>query len=63
MHRRQLIDYAALAVIWGLSFVLVLRVVQAFGWVGAVTFRALIACAILLLLAALTRRRLVFAGR
>ena len=48
VHRRQLADYAAMAVIWGLSFVLVLQVVGAFGWVGAVTFRALIASAILL---------------
>lgn len=60
MHRRQLADYAAMAVIWGLSFVLVLRVVEAFGWVGAVTFRALIASALLLLVARLTRRRLHF---
>ena len=62
MHRRQLIDYLALALIWGVSFVLVLRVVQAFGLVGAVTFRALVASAILLVLATATRRRLVFGG-
>lgn len=63
MHRRQIFDYVALAFIWGLSFLLVLRVVEAFGWVGAVTFRALIACAMLVVLAALTRRRLAFGGR
>lgn len=60
MHRRQVIDYAILAGIWGLSFVLVLNVVHAFGWIGAVSFRALTACAILLALATATRRRLDF---
>jgi drug/metabolite transporter (DMT)-like permease len=60
VHRRQLLDYAALALIWGLSFVLVLNVVAAFGWVAAVAFRALVACSILVLLAVATRRRLAF---
>ena len=60
MHRRQLLDYGAMAVIWGLSFVLVLRVVEAFGWVGGVSFRALIAAAILYVLARATRRTLRF---
>lgn len=57
---RLLLDYVALALIWGSSFVLVLRVVDAFGWVAAVTLRALAASAILRGLAGLTRRRLVF---
>ena len=60
MHRRQLIDYVALALIWGVSFLLVLKVVQAFGWIGAVTFRALTASAILFVIARATRRRLEF---
>jgi len=60
VHRRQLLDYGGMAVIWGLSFVLVLHVVGAFGWVGGVTFRALIAAAILYLLARATRRTLRF---
>jgi len=60
VHRRQLLDYASLSVIWGVSFVLVLKVVQAFGWVGAATFRAFIASAILMLIAVVARRRLVF---
>ncbi|MFN8146385.1 MAG: DMT family transporter [Candidatus Nanopelagicales bacterium] len=60
MHRRQVLDYLALAVIWGLSFVLVLKVVQAFGWVGGVGFRALVAAGLLVLLAKLTRRDLRF---
>jgi drug/metabolite transporter (DMT)-like permease len=54
------IDYLSLAVIWGLSFLLLLKVVQAFGWVGGVAFRALIASAILTGIALATRRRLVF---
>lgn len=60
MHGRQILDYLSLAFIWGGSFVLVLRVVEAFGWIGAVTFRALVASAILVALARLTGRRLVF---
>ena len=60
MHRRQIIDYLVMAVIWGLSFVLVLKVVHAFGWVGAVTFRALVASGVLVLIAVTTRRPLVF---
>ncbi|HET7902485.1 MAG TPA: DMT family transporter [Candidatus Nanopelagicales bacterium] len=60
MHRRQVLDYLLLAVIWGLSFVLVLKVVQAFGWAGGVSFRALVAAGLLLLLARLTRRELRF---
>ena len=60
VRRRDLSDYAVLSVVWGVSFVLVLRVVEAFGWVGAVAFRALIAGSVLMLLAAVTRRRLDF---
>jgi drug/metabolite transporter (DMT)-like permease len=63
VHRRQLAAYIALALIWGFSFVLVLKVVEAFGWVGAVTFRALTAAAVLTAIAAATRRRLVFGRR
>jgi drug/metabolite transporter (DMT)-like permease len=58
--RRQLLAYVVLTLIWGVSFVLVLRVVDAFGWVGAVSFRALTASAILLAMARATRRRLSF---
>lgn len=63
MHRAQLLAYITLAVVWGVSFVLVLRTVEAFGWVGAVGFRALVACAILVLIAIATRRRLDFGGQ
>jgi drug/metabolite transporter (DMT)-like permease len=58
VRSRDLIDYASLSLIWGLSFTIVVRVAGAFGWVGAVTLRALVAGGSLLLLAAVTRRRL-----
>ena len=60
MHRRQVFDYVALGVVWGASFILVLKVVQAFGWAAGVSFRALIAAALLVLLARATGRRLHF---
>jgi drug/metabolite transporter (DMT)-like permease len=60
MRPRDLAAYLCLAVAWGLSFLLLLKVVQAFGWVGAVTFRCFIAAAILLVLARVTRRSLDF---
>lgn len=60
MTGRQLLDYVTMAVIWGFSFLLVLRVVEAFGWVAAVSLRALIASAILLVAALATGRRLAF---
>lgn len=61
MHRRQVLDYLALALIWGASFVLMLKVSQAFGWAAATAFRALIASAVLLILARAMRRQLTFA--
>lgn len=60
MHRGQLLAYLSLAGIWGVSFVLVLEVVHAFGWVGAVAFRALTAATVLLVLARLLGRPLHF---
>ena len=60
MHRRQLADYSLLAVVWGCSFLILVQVVDAFGWVGAVTFRALIAAGLLWGAARLTGRRLAF---
>lgn len=60
MRPRDLAAYLFLAVAWGLSFLLLLQVVAAFGWVGAVTFRCFIAAAILIALARATRRRLTF---
>jgi drug/metabolite transporter (DMT)-like permease len=61
VHRRQLADYSLLAVVWGCSFLILVQAVEAFGWVGAVTFRALIAAALLWGIARLSGRRLDFA--
>ena len=60
MTKRQLFDYVSLALIWGASFILLLQVVQAFGWIGATTFRAFIASALLFTLARLSRKVLTF---
>lgn len=60
MKPRHVLDYLTMAVIWGSSFLLLLRVVQAFGWAAGVTFRSLIVAALLWGTARLTRRRLHF---
>ena len=60
MRPRDLAAYSFLAVTWGFSFMAVLQAVQAFGWVGAVAFRALIAGACLWAGARLIGRKLDF---
>ena len=55
---RHLAAYLLLSMIWGLSFLFMLRVVTSMGLVGAVSFRALVAATALGLAARLTRRRL-----
>lgn len=60
MKPRDIAAYIFLAIAWGLSFLVVLKVVQAFGWIGAVTFRAFVAGMTLLIVAAATGRRLDF---
>src|SRR5579871_2111702 len=60
MKFRDLASYVFLAVTWGASFVVVVHAVQAFGWVGVATFRALIAGIVLLFAAIVTRRTLDF---
>ncbi len=60
MKPRDLATYAFLAITWGLSFLVVLRVVESFGWVGAVTFRSFIAAGTLFAIARLSGRRLDF---
>ncbi|MEI7550261.1 MAG: DMT family transporter [Actinomycetes bacterium] len=52
--------FAILAILWGASFLMVLRVVDGFGWIGAVSIRSLIASALLLILAKAMRRKLDF---
>lgn len=60
MSPRDLAGYVFLALVWGLSFLVLVRVVDAFGWVGAVTFRCILAAAFLYLLARALGRRLDF---
>lgn len=60
MRPRQLLDYLTMALIWSFSFILLYNVVHAFGWIGAVTFRAFTASALLLGFARVTGRRLRF---
>lgn len=62
MKPRDIAAYIFLAVTWGLSFLVLLKVVHGFGWIGAVTLRSLIAGITLFLLAAATRRRLDFSA-
>lgn len=60
MKPRDIAIYIFLAIAWGLSFLVVLRVVEAFGWVGAVTFRSFIAAGTLFSIAKFSGRRLDF---
>lgn len=60
MKQRHLVTYAVLALVWGLSFVMVVHVVKAFGWAGTVSLRALAAGGALWLVALLMRRNLDF---
>jgi EamA-like transporter family. len=62
MKPRDLAIYIFLATAWGLSFLIVLKVVAAFGWVAAVSIRAFVACLTLYLIAKLTGRRLDFSA-
>ncbi|KQO83639.1 DMT family transporter [Rhizobium sp. Leaf262] len=62
MKPSELAAYLFLAVAWGLSFLLVLHAVAAFGWVGAVTLRCFIASLALLAVARLSGRKLDFSA-
>lgn len=62
MQLRDSLSYLFLALAWGLSFLVVLRVVEGFGWVGAVSLRALIAGTALLAFARATRRPVRFSA-
>lgn len=63
MKPLQIAIYLFLALTWGFSFMILLHVVQAFGWAGAVTFRSLLSGALLLAAARLIGRRLDFDGQ
>lgn len=56
-------SYVFLALVWGLSFLAMLRGAEAFGWVGVVTFRCFVAAATLMLVALATGRRLNLGNR
>lgn len=62
MKSRDIAAYLFLAIVWGLSFVVLLKAVGAFGLIGVVSFRAFIASGTLFLLARLLRRRLDFSA-
>lgn len=62
MQPRDIAAYSFLSLAWGLSFLLLLKVVETFGWIGAVTFRCFIAGLILLAAAKATGRRLDFSA-
>ena len=57
---QQLVDYTVMAIIWGFSFLLLRRVIEGFGWVGAVSFRAFIASALLIIFARVGKKSLNF---
>ncbi len=56
----QFATYLFLAVTWGFSFMILLHVVEAFGWAAAVTFRGILAGVILLSAARIVGRTLDF---
>lgn len=60
LQLRDVLAYLFLAVTWGFSFLVLLEVTRAFGWVGAVTFRAFVASTTLLAVATVTGRKLDF---
>jgi len=60
MRLRDVVVYVFLAIVWGLSFLVLMKAVEAFGWIGAVTLRALLASTTLLGVARLIGRRLDF---
>lgn len=58
MRLRDLTDYFVLATIWGLSFLVLIRVVEAFGWIGAISLRCLLAGATLFIVAKAMRHKI-----
>ncbi|OOO16741.1 EamA family transporter [Agrobacterium salinitolerans] len=62
MAPRDFASYVFLALAWGMSFLLLLHVVEAFGWIGAVTLRSLVTAVALFLIAITARRKLAFSA-
>ncbi len=62
MKPGELAAYIFLAVAWGMSFMLVLHAVTAFGWVGTVSLRCFMASIALYLIAKATGRKLDFSA-
>lgn len=60
MPRQHLAVYGSLALIWGFSFILLVRVVDGFGWAATVSLRALLASGLLFAIAKVSGRRLEF---
>jgi len=60
MRARDIVSYLFLALAWSLSFLVLVKVVAAFGWAGAVTLRCLLASATLIATAKLLRRDIRF---
>jgi len=60
VKQRDIIAYAVLALVWGLSFMVLVHVVAAFGWGATVSLRALVAGSALWLVALAMRRKLDF---
>lgn len=56
-------SYAFLAIVWGLSFIVVVKNNDAFGPVGAVAFRCFVAAIVLTIVATLARHRMRLRGR
>lgn len=63
MKAKDLAAYLFLAFTWGVSFLVLVKVVHSFGWVGAVTFRCLVAGSALGIIAAMLRKKLQFGDR
>ena len=52
--------FSILSLLWGVSFLLLLRVVEAFDWAAAISVRSFIASGSVVLLALIIRRKLDF---
>ena len=52
--------FSILSLLWGISFLLLLRVVEAFDWAAAISVRAFIASGSVVLLAVIIKKKLDF---